>query len=149
MEPPKGPARQIMGGASEFYGIWKFAKNKEARDRVPQILRRQLAGSLQGERRVQQPVLRQSRAEADADPVERSDLDAARQARDPAGLGRVVRHLPAIRGRPGPPIDEIYNDFIISDMMAKTATGQLSAEDSVKWATQQCEAIFKKWAGKT
>ena len=30
MAPPKGPVRQIMGGASEFYGIWKFAKNKEA-----------------------------------------------------------------------------------------------------------------------
>ena len=24
----------------------------------------------------------------------------------------------------------------------------MSAEDSVKWATQQCEAIFKKWADK-
>jgi hypothetical protein len=24
----------------------------------------------------------------------------------------------------------------------------LSAEDSVKWATQQCEGIFKKWADK-
>ncbi len=34
-------------------------------------------------------------------------------------------------------------------MMAKTATGQMSAEDSVKLAAQQCEAIFKKWAGKT
>jgi hypothetical protein len=22
----------------------------------------------------------------------------------------------------------------------------MSAEDSVKWATQQCEAVFKKWA---
>ena len=33
-------------------------------------------------------------------------------------------------------------------MMAKTATGSMSAEDSVKWAAQQCEAIFKKWAGK-
>ena len=30
IEPPKGPVRQIMGAASEFYGIWKFAKNKEA-----------------------------------------------------------------------------------------------------------------------
>src|SRR5690242_12526182 len=28
--PPKGPAKQFMGAASEFYGIWKFAKNKEA-----------------------------------------------------------------------------------------------------------------------
>ena len=30
MKPPKGPVRQIMGGAAEYYGIWKFAKNKEA-----------------------------------------------------------------------------------------------------------------------
>ena len=30
IEPPKGPAKQFMGAASEFYGIWKFAKNKEA-----------------------------------------------------------------------------------------------------------------------
>ena len=30
IEPPKGPVKQIMGAASEFYGIWKFAKNKEA-----------------------------------------------------------------------------------------------------------------------
>ena len=46
------------------------------RDRVPQVLRRPLARGVQGERRVQQPVLRQPRAEADADPVERSDLYA-------------------------------------------------------------------------
>jgi multiple sugar transport system substrate-binding protein len=57
----------------------------------------------------------------------------------------------AIPGYPGPAtpaMDEIYYAFIINDMMAKTATGQLSAEDSVKWATQQCEIIFKKWEGK-
>ena len=30
IEPPKGPVRRMMGAASEFYGIWKFAKNKEA-----------------------------------------------------------------------------------------------------------------------
>ena len=45
-------------------------------------------------------------------------------------------------------MDEIYYQFIINDMMAKTATGQLSAEESVKWATGQCETIMKKWAGK-
>jgi len=30
-------------------------------------------------------------------------------------------------------------------MMSKAATGQMSAEDSVKWAHQQSDAIFKKW----
>ena len=33
-------------------------------------------------------------------------------------------------------------------MMAQAATGKLSAEDSVKWAAAQCEAILKKWADK-
>jgi multiple sugar transport system substrate-binding protein len=54
----------------------------------------------------------------------------------------------AAPGYPGPSwpaIDEVYNDFIICDMMAKAAVGQMSAEDSVKWATQQSEAIYKKW----
>jgi hypothetical protein len=45
-------------------------------------------------------------------------------------------------------MDEIYYQFILNDMMTKTATGQSSAEDSVKFATRQCEAIMKKWAGK-
>jgi len=57
----------------------------------------------------------------------------------------------AIPGYPGPAtpaMDEIYYAFIINDMMAKAATGQLSAEDAVKWGTQQCEIIMKKWAGK-
>jgi multiple sugar transport system substrate-binding protein len=34
-------------------------------------------------------------------------------------------------------------------MMAKAATGAMSAEDSVKWAAQQCEAIFTKWQHKS
>ncbi|HEY7247846.1 MAG TPA: hypothetical protein VH678_28590, partial [Xanthobacteraceae bacterium] len=58
----------------------------------------------------------------------------------------------AIPGYPGPATpatDEIYYAFIINDMMTKAATGQLSAEDSVKEATQRCEAIFKKWARRT
>jgi multiple sugar transport system substrate-binding protein len=54
----------------------------------------------------------------------------------------------AAPGYPGPAwpaVDEVYNDFVIPDMMANAATGKMSAEDSVKQATQKCEAIFKKW----
>lgn len=46
-----------------------------------------------------------------------------------------------------PAVDEVYNDFVICDMMAKAAIGQMTAEESVKWATQQSEGIFKKWHG--
>ena len=92
IEPPKGPAKQIMGAASEFYGIWKFAKNKEAAIEFLQVLSRQLAGSLQGERGIQQSVLRRSRAQTDADPVGRPTSTPHDKLDDPAGLGQVVRH---------------------------------------------------------
>ena len=90
MEPPKGPVRQIMGGASEFYGIWKFAKNKEGAIEFLKYYADHWPEAFKASEGLQQPLLRQPRAEADADPVERSDLDAERQAGDPAGLGRVV-----------------------------------------------------------
>jgi multiple sugar transport system substrate-binding protein len=45
-------------------------------------------------------------------------------------------------------MDEIYYSFILNDMMAKAATGQLSAEDAVKGATQQCEIIMKNCASR-
>jgi multiple sugar transport system substrate-binding protein len=54
----------------------------------------------------------------------------------------------AVAGWPGPAwaaTDEVYNDFVLCDMMTKAATGALSAEEAVKWATKQTDPIFKKW----
>ena len=97
IEPPKGPAQADHGCRVRILRHLEICQEQGSGDRVPQILRRQLAGSLQGERGLQQSVLRQSRTETDADPVERSDIDPARQAGDPAGLGPVVRH-PGLSG---------------------------------------------------
>ena len=36
---------------------------------------------------------------------------------------------PGYPGPSWPAVDEVYNDFVICDMMAKAATGQMSAED--------------------
>ena len=58
----------------------------------------------------------------------------------------------AAPGYPGPSwpaVDEVYNDFVIPDMMANAATGKMSPEESVKWAAGQCEAIYKKWLHRT
>jgi hypothetical protein len=49
----------------------------------------------------------------------------------PADLRRVVA-VPDYPGSAWPATDEIYNDFIICDMMTKTATGAKTAEESVK-----------------
>ena len=49
-------------------------------------------------------------------------------------------------GPSGPAPDEVADNFIIPDMMAKAATGKLSPEDSVKWAKNEIDLIYKKWA---
>ena len=145
MKPPKGPVRQMMGGASEFYGIWKFAKNKEAAleflkyytDNWPEAFKASEGTTIRA-----LPISYPSRC--------RSCRTIRRRRRATSWRScRIQNEWSAIPGYPGPAspaIDEIYNNFTIPDMLAKTATGAMSAEDSVKWATQQCEAVFKKWA---
>jgi multiple sugar transport system substrate-binding protein len=147
IEPPKGPAAQMVGAASEFYGIWKFAKNKEA---AKEFLRHYSANWREAfvastgynnpcfEGLVPKPM-----------PILSNDPTST--PHDKLAILQDSGKWSAIPGYPGPAtpaMDEIYYQFIIPDMMAKAATGQLSPEDSVKWAAGQCETIFKKWAGK-
>ncbi len=147
IKPPKGPVKQIMGAASEFYGIWKFAKNKEA---AIEFLRHYSANwpeAFKASEGYNNPCF----ANLVPKPMPILSNDPTSTPHDKLSILQDSDQWSAIPGYPGPAtpaMDEIYYAFIISDMMAKAATGRLSAEDSVKWATQQCEAIFKKWAGK-
>ena len=56
---------------------------------IAQVLRRQLGRGLQGQHRLPPANLRQHRAEADADPVERPHIASGRQADGAADFGRV------------------------------------------------------------
>jgi hypothetical protein len=54
-------------------------------------------------------------------------------------------------GHPGPSntaIGEIFATFVIPNMYAKAARGEMSAEDSVADAERQVKAIFDKWRAK-
>ena len=147
IKPPKGPVKQIMGAASEFYGIWKFAKNKEA---AKEFLRHYSANwpeAFKASEGYNNPCF----AGLVPKPMPILSNDPTSTPHDKLSILQDLDQWSAIPGYPGPAtpaMDEIYYQFIINDMMAKTATGQLSAEDSVKWASGQCEAIMKKWAGK-
>src|SRR5262245_16547342 len=46
----------------------------------------------------------------------------------------------------GPASDEVVNNFIIVDMMAKAATDQATPEEAVAWAQKEIEPIYRKWA---
>jgi multiple sugar transport system substrate-binding protein len=147
IEPPKGPAQRMMGAASEFYGIWKFAKNKEAAIEFLKYYAANWPEAFKASEGYNNPCF----ANLVPRPMPILSNDSTSTPHDKLAILQDSDKWSAIPGYPGPAtpaMDEIYYAFIINDMMAKTATGQLSAEDSVKWATQQCEAIFKKWADK-
>src|SRR5690349_1105300 len=147
IEPPKGPKRRMMGAASEFYGIWKFAKNKEA---AKDFLRHYAANwpeAFKASEGYNNPCF----AGLVPKPMPILSDDPTSTPKDKLKILQDSDQWSAIPGYPGPAtpaMDEIYYQFIINDMMAKAATGQMSAEDAVKVATKQCETIFKKWAGK-
>jgi multiple sugar transport system substrate-binding protein len=147
IEPPKGPTRQIMGAASEFYGIWKFAKNREAAIEFLKYYVDNWPEAFKASEGYNNPCF----ANLVPRPMPILSNDPTSTPNDKLSILQDSDKWSAIPGYPGPAtpaMDEIYYAFIINDMMTKAATDQSSAEDSVKWAAQQCEIIMKKWNGK-
>jgi multiple sugar transport system substrate-binding protein len=144
LKPPKGPVRQFMGGASEFYGIWKFAKNKEAAVEFLKYYADHWPEAFKASEGYNNPCF----ANLVPKPMPILSDDPTSTPRDKLAILQGSDEWSAVPDYPGPAwpaTDEIYNNFIICDMMAKAATGAMTAEASVKWAAQQSEAIFKKW----
>ena len=148
IKPPKGPARQIMGAASNYYGIWKFAKNKEASLEFLKYYADHWTEAFKASEGYNNPCF----TNIVPKPMPLLSNDPTSTPHDKLAILQTSDEWSAVPGYPGPAwpaTDEVYNDFVICDMMAKAATGAMSPEDSVKWAAQQCEAIFKKWQQKT
>ncbi len=54
-------------------------------------------------------------------------------------------------GHPGysnPAVGEVFNTFILPNMMAKASRGDLTAEAAVDEAAKQCESIYAQWRGR-
>jgi len=146
--PPKGPVKQIMGAASEFYGIWKFAKNKETAKEFLRYYAANWPEAFKASEGYNNPCF----AGLVPRPMPILSNDPTSTPHDKLAILQDSDQWSAIPGYPGPAtpaMDEIYYAFIINDMMAKAATGQASPEEAVKVAAQACERIMKKWARKT
>jgi multiple sugar transport system substrate-binding protein len=145
--PPKGPKRQLIGASSEFYGIWKAAKNKEAALEFLRYYSAHWREAFTASEGYNNPCFEGLVPK----PMPILSNDPTSTPHDKLATMQDSDKWSAIPGYPGPStpaMDEINYQFIIPDMMAKAATGSLSAEDSVKWAAGQCETILKKWASK-
>jgi multiple sugar transport system substrate-binding protein len=136
-----------MGGAAEFYGIWKFAKNKDAAIEFLKYYSDNWVEAFKASSGYNMPIF----ANIVPKPMPLLSDDPTSTPRDKLAILQTSDEWSAAPGYPGPAwpaTDEVYNDFIICDMLAKAATGAMAAEDSVKWAARQCEAIFNKWQHK-
>jgi len=147
MKAPKGPVRQLMGAAPEFYGIWKFSRNQDTAKDFLRYYADHWVDAFKASTGYNMPVF----ANIVPKPMPILSDDPTSTPHDKLAVLQDSDQWSAATGYPGPSwpaTDEIYNDFIISDMMAKAATGAMTPEDSVKWAAQQCQGIFDKWARK-
>ncbi|HLF39991.1 MAG TPA: ABC transporter substrate-binding protein [Acidimicrobiia bacterium] len=140
-----GPAGRFapLGGVGS-YVIWRFAANPEAA--------KQLLVDLAGASReaLVQSELFGMPTFADAVP----DLDgllAADARAEPADKYSVLADFAdwsTNLGHPGsdnPAIDEVFNGFLIPQMFAAAARGEMSPEETVRAAEQRIQAIYDKW----
>ena len=149
MEPPKGPARQIMGGASEFYGIWKFAKNKEGAIEFLKYYADHWPEAFKASEGYNNPcfanLVPKPMPILSNDPTSTpNDKLAVLQGSDEwSAVSRISGSVLARCRRGLQRLRHLRHDGEGGDRR------RCPPEDSVKWATQQAEAIFKKWHGKT
>ena len=145
--PPKGPVRRLMGSSPNAYGIWKFAKNKEAAMAFLKYYADNWADAFKASTGYNMPIY----ANIVPKPMPILANDPTSHPSTKLAVLQGSDAWSAATGYPGPSwaaTDDVYNQFVICDMFTKAATGAMSAEDSVKWAAQQCQNIFNKWQHK-
>jgi multiple sugar transport system substrate-binding protein len=144
MKPPKGPVRQLVGAASNSYGIWKFAKNKEAGLDFLKYYADHWVEAFKASTGYNMPIY----ANIVPKPMPILSDDPTSHPTTKLAILQTSDEWSAVTGWPGPAwaaTDEVYNDFVICDMMTKAATGAMTPEEAVKWATNETKLIFKKW----
>lgn len=141
---PAGPVRRLIGSASNSYGIWKFSKNQESAFEFLKYYADNWVDAFKASTGYNMPIY----ANIVPKPMPILSNDPTSHPPDKLAITETSDEWSAVAGWPGPAwaaSDEVYNDFVICDMMTKAATGTMSPEDAVKWATQQCKRIFEKW----
>jgi multiple sugar transport system substrate-binding protein len=145
LKTPKGPVRQLVGGASNAYGIWNFARNQGAALEFLKYYTDNWVDAFKASTGYNMPIF----ANIVPKPMPILSNDPTSHPHDKLAILQTSDEWCAVAGYPGPAwaaTDEVYNDFVVCDMMTKAATGALTPEAAVKWATQQAEQIFRKWS---
>jgi multiple sugar transport system substrate-binding protein len=143
-KPPKGPVRRLACVAPNSYGIWSFAQNKNAATEFLKYYADHWVDAFKASTGYNSPIY----AKIVPKPWPIISDDPSSHPPDKLKVLETASEWSAAYGYPGPAwgaTDEVVNNYIVPDMMAKAATEQLSPEDAVEWAQHETELVFKKW----
>jgi multiple sugar transport system substrate-binding protein len=143
-KPPRGPVTRLACVAPNSYGVWNFAKNKETAIEFLKAYADNWVEAFKASTGYNNPIY----ANIVPKPWPIISDDPTSHPHDKLKVLETASEWSAAYGYPGPAwgaTDEVVNNFIIPDMMAKAATDQMKPEDAVKWAQHETELIFKKW----
>jgi multiple sugar transport system substrate-binding protein len=143
-KPPAGPVRRLAGSSPNSYGVWKFAKNKDLAVQFLKHYSDHWVDGFKASTGYNHPLF----ANIVPMPMPILSHDPSSHPADKLKILQTANEWSAVFGYPGPAgpaSDEVADDFIIVDMVAKAATGKATPEEAVKWAQRECENVYKKW----
>jgi multiple sugar transport system substrate-binding protein len=144
---PKGNVRRLAAGAPNSYIIWKFARNKDTAVEFLKYYADHYDQAFKASTGYDHPLF--------ADMVKPPTIlsnDPTSHPPDKLKVLETAADWCSVFGYPGPSTpaaDEVADNFILPDMMANAATGKMTAEDAVKWASKEIGLIYEKWATRT
>ena len=145
---PAGTVRRLTGAAPNSYFIWKFARNKDTAVEFLKYYADHYTDAFKASTGYDHPLF----ANMVPKPLPILSNDPSSHPADKLKVLETANEWCAVFGYPGPSTpaaDEVANNFIIQDMMANAATGKMTPEDAVKWATKEAKLIYDKWATHT
>ena len=146
-QTPKGNVRRLAAGAPNSYIIWKFARNKDTAVEFLKYYADHYDQAFKASTGYDHPLF----ANMVTPPTILSN-DPTSHPSDKLKVLETAADWCSVFGYPGPSTpaaDEVADNFILPDMMANAATGKMTAEDAVKWASKEIGLIYEKWATRT
>src|SRR5262244_1506314 len=144
---PAGPARRLAGSSPNSYGIWRFARNKDTAIEFLRHYAGHWVEAFEASTGYNHPLF----ANIVPQPMPILSNDPSSHPPEKLQVLQTAAEWHATFGYPGPSgpaSDEVVNNFIIVDMMAKAATDQATPEEAVAWAQKEIEPIYRKWAAR-
>jgi len=141
---PAGPVRRIAGGSPNSYVVWRFARNPDVAIEFLRYWADHGSESFEASTGYNHPLF----ANIVPKPMPILSNDPTSHPADKLTVLQTANDWHATYGYPGPASpasDEVADNFIMCDMMAKAATDKTTPEEAVAWATKEVELIYKKW----